>query len=97
MSEWTDVWVDESGRLILCFTSGGQGVIDGNKAVQLNCLHALIRVCAGPSGHPGEAVALPGKSGSVSHRRTEGVLRQSLLRRPSCPLAPLERALGLQE
>lgn len=41
MNEWTDVWVDESGRLILSFTSGGQGVIDGNKEVQLNYLHAL--------------------------------------------------------
>ena len=77
--------------MILPDPSRGQGLIAGNKEVQLNYFQATqIRVCVGPRECPRAVAAHLGKSMSVSLKWMEGVLRHRLPKGPSCPQAPLQ-------
>ena len=98
MSEWMEGWMEEWECLILPHPSRGQGLIAGNKEVQLNYFQVTqVGVCAGASECPGAGTAHLGKSASVSLRRMEAVLRHRLPKRPSCPQAPPSVSPSIQE
>lgn len=66
-------WREERECMILPDPSGGQGLIAGNKEVQLTYFQATqITVCVGPSECPGAVAAHLGKSMSVSLKWMEG-------------------------